>query len=53
MLENPFCSRGRGLSVAIMKGNYYFSFILECTSASPEVVQVYPSIVHDHDGDVR
>ena len=51
MLEDPFCSRGRGLSVAIMKGNYYFSFILECSSASPEVVQVYASIVHGHDRD--
>jgi hypothetical protein len=51
MLEDPFGSRGRGLSVAIMKGNYYFSFILECSSASPEVVQLYASIVHGHDGD--
>jgi hypothetical protein len=34
-----------------MKANYYFSFILECSSASPEVVQVYASIVHDHDDD--
>jgi hypothetical protein len=49
MLEDPFCSRGRGLSVAILKGNDGFSFSLECRSASPEVVQVYASIVHGHD----
>ena len=36
-----------------MTGNERFSFILECTSASPEVIQVSPTIVHDHDGDVR
>jgi hypothetical protein len=43
---------GTKLLIAGMKANDYFSFILACSSASPEVVQVYASIVYDHDDDV-
>jgi hypothetical protein len=51
--RQPLDGLSTRLSCANMKGNYYFSFILECSSASPEVVQVYASIVHDHDDDVH
>ena len=51
--EESVCCRGTKLLIAGMKANYYFSFILECRSASPEVVQVYASTVRGHDSDVH
>jgi hypothetical protein len=51
--EESVCCRGTKLLIAGMKANAYFSFILACSSASPQVIQVYASIVYDHDDDVH